>query len=245
MILRSHDTVFLSMDRRIPPEPPTPIVENRRDVLELKVKQGMHKDAFDSALQRADQRRTMGSSDREVSAGVKQAQVAQRFETRNSPVHETRAETSSPVKPKELRKFEPEQMKPAETGAEFVHAQLGLQDFTAASPEENNISGSTKTLSDESMAMLSKKISSHHYGLHESLELEFIDDPSGVVGVKLTKNLNDSWDVNLVLASNEKRPNEKEHELSQNLASQLQQSGIAVDSVSVDVDLHAPRAVGS
>lgn len=233
---------LLNMDRRIPPEPVTPVVPIRRDALELKVKQGMHKDAFDAALQRADHRRTMDSRDRVVSAGIKQVQVVQGQAGQNAPLSESRAESGGSVKSKDLRKSEQAEVKHSEHGVDFSHTQLSLKDFAESAPRYQSASGSTRTLGDESMAMLFKKINSNQCVLGESIALELIDDPSGVVGIKLTKSMNNSWAINLSLAPEEQLCDNDESELSQNIISQLQQSGILVDSVSVDVYQRATAA---
>lgn len=235
------------MDRRIPPEPQLPVAAVRRDVLELKVKQGVHKEAFDSALQRADHRRTMDSRDRVVSAGVKQSHAAQRFDEGNGKnlLHQARADIDTSAKPSMLRKSESVQITQLEFGREFIGVPLGLQDFTAATVNAPAPSASTNTLSDESMAMMFKKLNSNSYELGESLELEFVDDPSGVVGVKLTKSIDNSWAINLVLTPNENRANEDEAELSHNLVAQLQQKGISVDSLSVETNQYSTRVVAN
>jgi len=223
------------MDRRIPPEPVTPVVPIRRDVLELKVKQGMQREAFDSALQRAGHRRSMDSRDRVVSAGIKQLQGVHGQEGRCASLSESRAESGRSVTSKELHKSEQTEVKHSEHRFDFNHIQLSLQDFAEPAPRFQGASGSTRTLGDESVAMLHKKINSNQCVLGESIALELIDDPSGVMEIKLTKGLNNDWAINLVIAPEEQLRDKDESELSQNLISQLQQSGILVESVSVDV----------
>lgn len=226
------------MDKPITIEPPMPSTSTHQETLALDIKQEAYKDAFDSALQRADGRRNVDSQDQIVTADVNPIQLAlttQEAGRHSNFIAESMANVDAFVDLKELPKA-------GQVGADYVdtrhglfHAQLRTHDFTGSSYAALGATGSSRALSDESLAMLFKKINLAQGTQSESISLELLEDPSGVLEITLTKGLDNGWQINLVLASQEGSVGADQEDLSTNLISHLQESGIAVDSLSIAI----------
>ena len=206
----------------------------RNETLELKVKQGLQREAFDVALQRADHRRTMDSRDRVVAVGVKQTLAIPMPDHKISAMVANRSEPSVFALLKSSPLSEPFDIEHAAPSVETGCSEL----ITNKSPSEIKQQGCTtesiKLLSHESLAMLLKQVQSSHYQFGESIVLEVVDDPNGVTQISLTRGLGISWAVELMLSARVKRDGANESALSESLFAQLQQSGISVDAVSVE-----------
>lgn len=240
--------VAVDMDRRIPPEPPPPMVPVKHDSLELKVKQGVQKDAFETALQRADHRRSMDAHDRIVSAGVKQAAVQLGREgTQSQPAEAKSAlnELDSFVELPKSRHFE---LYSLETSAEFVQGDVPQSENNTHSPVDGSMPGQANILSEETITMLYRKMQTTLCALGESVAVELVDDPSGVLSIRLTRESDDSWSVNLSVAQSKDTQSKSEQvsdedELVRSLSAQFQQSGLPISAVSVSADQYSKPEV--
>lgn len=228
------------MDRRIPPELPLakPLVPH--DANELKIKQGMHREAFDSALRTADQRRSMSQSDRVVSSDLKQLQALnERLANEKTPANQY-SEWSGIISDNLLNRradeFEQFESTHKEPDAEASIFELLIPDHHASSSSIQATTGSTRQLKDESLSFIIKRITESLVALDDSIELEVINDPSGIVSIKATKDQNNGWTLDLNFGSERSHSDANERDLSEQLTQKLQQAGIQINNVVVGVE---------
>jgi len=228
------------MDKRIPPDPPTPVTQVQRENIELKIRQGMHREAFDSALQQAEHRRTMSDKDRLIAEKQKQADVAPAIRSYNS----TSADTPQRVnalhlhsmlkQPGQYEKYEQEKrVDVAELVSDHFHNQLSAFESATTSTNLDVNMSSNRFLSTEAMVLLREKLQLSHCDPGESIAIELLDEPSGVAAIKLSKDVNNSWTIRLLVQSNEGFHSSDEAALSENLKHYLHRCDVAVAEVSV------------
>jgi len=186
-----------------------------RELADIKIKQGMQKEAFESALQRADERRNMGDRDRVVSAELKHAQSS------NTSLQASAHHEKVHLVPE----------------CALAQSTAGVAVRPHSSSVVETQTTNTASLSDESVGLLLKNLQTNQCALGDSIELELLNDPSGVAVVKLTKDSNNGWSINLLLKSDTSQTSEGIDKLSQKLAEQIRQAGYEVNDMVVSINL--------
>lgn len=237
------------MDKRIAPEPPVPLQEIRSENVELKVQQGVHKEAFEFALQQAEHRRTMSNTDRLVTAGKQQAEIVQALIANNSLNSNAcqRLNTLSLASAfHRLQSSEKEkQAERSEQSSDFLRADFTDFKSSATSIEHKMQTCSNRRLSTDSLLLLREKINITNLGHGETISIELVDDPSGVVEIKITKGLNNSWTILLSVQSDSSYSAIDEAVLSKDLKAYLCQCAILVNDVSIGLIASQEHSAGN
>lgn len=238
------------MDRRIPPETPVPLPSVLREAVELKIKQVAQKEAFDSALQRADQRRNMGAQERVVSAEKNKLHAFNEptsIENTNPHVG-SHGKSDSSVFKKTLNELEQLETKQAGSAADVVNVDVNTIETYATPASINATGGAARRLSEETLLALIKRFNLNQVSLDETIQLELVNDPSGVLAIKLTRDQNNGWTVDLSLDPSvsisinpsmiDTGSNSTETNISQTIVQQLRDAGIQINAVSINSAQH-------
>lgn len=215
------------MDKLIPPEMAVPVssaassaeASQRSATAELQLRDAIQIEAFDIALQRAEQRRGESVQDCYLAAQM----------TKLDCLNDSSVEYS-------LSNAEHVESGPAVFSAGSAQIDLAAAHTNKDAVSSSSMQQSTRPLSEDTLSLLLNNIHAFRFSVNESIELELADNPDGVRMIRLTPDQNTGWTVELSLDDALFGTAICQRTQSENLIEQLQGIGIRVNGVTVNHD---------